>query len=82
MSKMQEAWLAECRKFNLDPAYNKTWKEKFEAGYQAAIADVKSGGPFLIVAYDEESGVCEIRDVANPHNKDLNFVDLYKLEDV
>ena len=48
MSKMQEAWLAECRKFNLDPAYNKTWKEKFEAGYQAAIADVKAGGPVCI----------------------------------
>lgn len=44
MSKMQEAWLAECKKFNLEPAYNTIWQKKFEAGYQAAIAGVKAGG--------------------------------------
>ena len=76
MSKMREARKKQMREQFRGREYD------FEAGYQAAIADVKSGGPFLIVAYDEESGVCEIRDVANPHNKDLNFVDLYKLEDV
>lgn len=41
---MREAWEAECKKFNLNPDYNKLWKEKFEAGYAAAIEAVKAGG--------------------------------------
>ena len=52
MSKMQEAfeqWIM------LQPSHKTERLVAFEAGYQAAIADVKAGGP---VAFDTESGLC------------------------
>ena len=48
MTKMQEAWEAHCKKHNLHVEWNPDYRHKFEAGYQAAIAELGKQEPVAL----------------------------------
>ena len=55
MNKMREAFKQFCQTETAGPTGNYEF-DLFSAGYQAAIADVKAGGPYITIPSDVAIG--------------------------